>query len=105
MDEILILRLRCGIPGCKWAMPVPGPTAFSPAALTRLYGRFRNHCAERHDLSPVTNELPGLDHAAFLVDTSRGGYVEITMDAVIEEVEFENSFDSDPAKPPLEQAN
>lgn len=73
------------------------PMTFSPAALTNLYGRFRHHCAERHGLDPETDELPGLDHASFFVETSHGGCVQIVMDAVIEEVEFDNSFGLEPS--------
>jgi len=96
MEEILILRLKCGIPGCHWALPIPGPMPFSPVTLTKIYGLFRRHCAEQHEMHPETNELPGLDHVSLAVDTTRGGCVQIFMDAVIDEVEFENSFDFDP---------
>ena len=93
MREILVSQLRCGIPGCEWSMPVSEPTAFDQRTLQRLYACFRQHCAGRHNLNPGTNELPGLDHASFIVDASRGACVEIIMDAVIDELEFENCFD------------
>jgi hypothetical protein len=93
--DILILQLRCGIPDCEWSLPFPVPTPYSPQALTKVYGQFRRHCADRHELNPNTNELPGLDQASFFLDVSRGAYLQVVMDSVIDEVEFEDSLNLD----------
>src|SRR5579872_2723005 len=96
MSDVVILRLKCGMQGCLWALPVDEPMTFSPASLTELYGRFRQHCADQHGLNPETNELPNADQTSFVLDTSRGGQVQVVMDAVIDKVEFANSFDFEP---------